>query len=108
MKQGLIYSHLKLISSFIRNKMSSSFRIKDTMKRRKNRTSPEHLQRVGLVDLDATSGTVVALLKVLHDAALTDCRGNKAGVKRTVSVSTGSSLFRHSGSFSFKSSETTR
>lgn len=33
---------------------------------------PQHFQRVGLVDLDATFGTVVAVLEVLHDAALTD------------------------------------
>lgn len=32
---------------------------------------PEHLQRVGLMDLNATFRTVIALLKVLHDAALT-------------------------------------
>lgn len=36
---------------------------------------PEHLQWVGLVDLNATFRTVVALLEVLHDAALTDCEG---------------------------------
>lgn len=33
---------------------------------------PQHFQRVGLVDLDATFGTVVAVLEVLHDAAFTD------------------------------------
>lgn len=33
---------------------------------------PQHFQRVSLVDLDATFGTVVAVLEVLHDAALTD------------------------------------
>lgn len=38
------------------------------------RIPPQHLQWVGLMDLDATFRTVIALLKVLHDAALTDCK----------------------------------
>ena len=44
--------------------------------RKKKYVVPEHLQRVGLMDLNATFGTVITLLKVLHNAALTDCRGN--------------------------------
>lgn len=36
--------------------------------------SPQHLQRVGLMDLDAALGTIVALFEMLHDAALTNCR----------------------------------
>lgn len=37
---------------------------------------PEHLQWVGLMDLNATFRTVIALLKVLHNTALTDCKRN--------------------------------
>lgn len=45
--------------------------------RREMKRSPEHLQWVGLMDLNTTSGTVVTVFKMLNDAALTDWRGDK-------------------------------
>lgn len=45
-------------------------------KRGREDVLPEHLQGVGLMDLNATFGAVIAVLKMLHDAALTDCRRN--------------------------------
>lgn len=49
--------------------------------------TPEHLQRVGLVNLYSTFGTVVALLKMLHDTALTDCGCNTTRYCVDVSIS---------------------
>lgn len=51
------------------------------MKKKKDKVLlPEHLQWVGLMDLNATFRTVVALLKVLHNTALTDCRRNNINI----------------------------